>query len=251
MSALIRVLESLARTFTEHKFDVKIRESSKNAFHIHGDTIYVATNPEFNIGEEEKLRIIVDALNHECEHINLGFSKDKLEKFVKKTKLGSLARWVLTVVEDHYTDFSRLKKWRGLKKTRALFAKLVMEKENPVNLLCDREAALKGLYMISYSGFAKGEEFVKEELKEFFKKARSMMLKIRETHEFKEREKIAEEILNELVKLKPYDFMPRDDLDFKIDFQINCGDYKYYCRNDSASRLSWAIIIEWSQNRYR
>lgn len=223
MNALFKVLESLARTFTEHSFDLKIRESNKNVFHIHGDTIYVATNSEFVLKEEDKLRLIVDALNHECEHVNLDFSKDKLKNFIEQTKLGNLARWVLTIVEDHYTDFSRLKRWRGLKKTRALFAKMMMENEIPVNLLCDREAALKGLYMISYSGFAKGEEFVKEELKSFFDKSRDLLLRTRDIHEFEERKKIAGEILREIRRMKPYDFMPYDDLDWKIDFQINCG----------------------------
>ncbi|RLI79902.1 hypothetical protein DRP05_02275 [Archaeoglobales archaeon] len=222
MKALLKVLESLARTFTEHNFDVKIRKSNKNVFHIHGDTIYVATNLEFLTDEEAKLRLIVDALNHECEHVNLGFSKDDLRNFIEQTKLGNLARWVLTIVEDYYTDFSRLKRWRGLKKTRALFAKMMMENEAPVNVLCDREAALRGLYMISYCGFAKGEESAKEELKLFFDKSRNLLLRIRNIHEFEERKKIAWEILRGIRKMKPYDFIPYNDLDWKIDFQINC-----------------------------
>lgn len=220
MSALIRVLESLARTFTDHKHEFRVRKSGNNLCHIHGDTIYIG-EPDFNIGEEEKLRIIVDALNHECEHVNLGFTKERIENFIRRTRLASLARWVLTIVEDHYTDFSRLKKWRGLKKPRTLFAKLVMEKEIPINYLCEREAALRGLYMISYSGFAKGEEFVNDKVKVFLEKARKIMLRVRETHNFEERERIAEEILNELMKMGPHDFMPFYDLDLKIDHQID------------------------------
>jgi len=228
MNALLRVLESLARTFTDHKHEFRVRKSGNNLYHIHGDTIYVA-EPDFRIGEEEKLRIIVDALNHECEHINLGFSKERIEDFIRRTRLASLARWVLTIIEDHYTDFSRLKKWRGLKKPRTLFAKLVMEKEIPINYLCEREAALRGLYMISYSGFAKGEEFVSDELKVFLEKARKIMLKVRETHDYGEREMIAEEILNDLMRMKPYDYMPFYDLDSKIDYQIDwrLTQYKY------------------------
>lgn len=98
MSAFLRVLESLARTFTEHTLDVKVKESYKGVFHIQGNTIYVAANSDSFL-EENRLRLIVDALNHECEHINLNFSKDKLENFIRKTGMGNLARWVLTIVE--------------------------------------------------------------------------------------------------------------------------------------------------------
>jgi|GEM_PF-1272824 hypothetical protein len=220
MSAIIKVLESLARTFTDHKHEFRVRKSGNNLYHIHGDIIYIG-EPDFRIGEEEKLRIIVDALNHECEHINLGFSRERIENFIRRTRLGSLARWVLTIIEDHYTDFSRLKKWRGLKKPRTLFAKLVMEKEIPINHLCEREAALKGLYMISYSGYAKGEESISSGLRFFLDEARKNMLKVREMHNFEERERIAEEILNEITRMEPHNFMPFYDLDLKIDFQID------------------------------
>ena len=221
MSAFLRVLESLARTFTEHTLDVKVKESYKGVFHIQGNTIYVAANSDSFL-EENRLRLIVDALNHECEHINLNFSKDKLENFIRKTGMGNLARWVLTIVEDYYTDFSRLKRWRGLKKTRALYAKMLMENALPVYLLCDREAALKGLHMVSYCGFAKGEELANSELRSFFNKCRDLLVRIRNVHEFEEREKVALKILDEIKRMKPYDYEPFEDLDWKIDFQISC-----------------------------
>ncbi len=242
MNALLKILESLARTFTDHRFDVKIRESSKRVFHIHGDTIYVAY-PDFDLSEEEKLRLIVDALNHECEHINLGFTKQKLEDFVRRTRLGSLARWVLTIVEDHYTDFSRLKRWRGLKKARALYAKVVMERLPSVATLPDRPAALLGLYMISYSGYAKGEE-ARPELRGFFEEVRRTLVDLRNVHEYAEREAIAERILMKIARLKPLDYTP-PDLDWKIDFQIACGSAAGL-ETSLREEVDIARIMEWN-----
>jgi len=222
MNALLRVLESLARIFSDQR-EIKIKESGRNVFHIHGNTIYVSISPEFELSDEEKLRIIVDALNHECEHINLGFTKRKLEEFIRETGYGPLSRWVLTIVEDHYTDFSRLKKWRGLKKARALFSKLVMEREPPVNIFPEREAALRGLHMINYSGFAKGEELVSSKLKKFFELARNCLLEVRDIHDFDSRKEVANFLLSRILSFGPKNLIPSDDLDWKIDFQICSG----------------------------
>jgi hypothetical protein len=218
--ALMVVLESLARTFTEHRVDLSVKPSMKNTFHISGNTIYVDLHlPRFpGLSEEEQLRIIVDALNHECEHINLDFSKEKIEKFIERTGGGKLARWILTIVEDHYTDFSRLQRWRGLKKARTFLAKTLIQKELPIYKIKDEKgAALKGLFMLNYAGFAKGADRASAAVKSFLTKARERLIEVRRMHSYENREKVAEELLNAILMLEG-ECMLIEDLDSKIDF---------------------------------
>jgi hypothetical protein len=225
--ALMVVLESLARTFTEHRFDLSVKPSMKNTFHISGNTIYVDLSlPKFpELSEEEQLRIVVDALNHECEHINLSFSKEKIERFIERTEGGRLARWILTIVEDHYTDFSRLQRWRGLKKARAFFAKMLIEKELPIYKTKDEKgAALKGLLMLNYAGFAKGADKASSAVKKFLAKARNRLIEVREMHSYEDREKVAEELLNSILMLRGECMV---ELDPKIDFdRLKVVEYK-------------------------
>ncbi len=245
--ALISVLESLARTFSDHKQSFRVRESAKGVFHLRGDTIYVDLNlSRFNLSELDKLRIVVDALNHICEHVNLGYTKMDLERFVKKTGQGELSRWTLTVVEDHYTDFSRIKKWRGLKKTRTLFALKVMESEPPVYAIkSEREAALRGLWTISYAGFAKGEERANRRLREFYDFAREAVISARSLTSFDEREKLAMEILKELKK---FSGRVSGELDPKIDFELGVGEKEYF-RLDIEENCDFdpSMILEWNE----
>jgi len=44
MKAILSVLETLVRTFTDHKFEFKVRESSKGVFHLRDGTIYADLN---------------------------------------------------------------------------------------------------------------------------------------------------------------------------------------------------------------
>ncbi len=246
-SAIISVLESLSRTFSDHKVEFKVRESSKGVFHVRGSTIYVDLNlKKYNLSDFERLRIVVDALNHICEHVNLGYTKEKLERFIRETGLGELSRWVMTVVEDHYTDFVRTKKWRGLKKTRALFAVKVMESEPPVYAIrSDREAALRGLWTISYTGFAKGEDRASAALRDFYEIARNAMKSVRNLEDFEDRVLLAKEILREIKKFRG---LISGELDPKIDFEIGVADSEFLkleVNEDCDFDLS--AIFEWNE----
>ena len=246
-SAILSVLESLVRTFTDHKFEFDVRESSKGVFHLRDKTIYADLNlRKFGFNEFERLRVIVDALNHLCEHVNLGYAKETLDDFIEKTGMGDLSRWILTIVEDQYTDFSRLKKWRGLKKTRALFAKRIIEIEPSVHRIkSEREAALRGFWTIGYTGFAKGEKNAPKRLREFFDYAREILRDVRRIHDFEKREEVARDVLREIVR---FNGKISGELDPKIDFETRASEREFFRLDISADEcdLDLSGIFEWN-----
>ena len=248
MKAILSVLETLVRTFTDHKFEFKVRESSKGVFHLRDGTIYADLNlRKFGFNEFERLRIVVDALNHLCEHVNLGYCKDTLEGFIEKTGMGELSRWVLTIVEDQYTDFSRLKKWRGLKKTRALFAKRIFEIEPSVHRIrSEREAALRGFWTIGYTGFAKGERRASKNLREFFDYSREILREVRKLRNFEKREEVAIDVLREIAK---FSGKISGELDPKIDFETRSSEKEFLRLDLQADEcdLDLLNIFEWNE----
>jgi len=205
---LKQILESLAHQFTDFSRQIKIEEGDNFSI-LSPNRVQVCFNItnflKIQLNEVYKLRILVDSLSHLVQHIMVGDTPHKYREFVKKyIECPSLALVVLNCVEDVYVDSVRLEKYLGLKKA-CLFRNYLLSKTlPPLHQLSPRDQAVVGLVHLSLLGYIKDIDKLPKDVVVVLSECKKLLERVKTTHNFNERVKIAEEII-QLLKTLPGD----------------------------------------------
>lgn len=110
--------------------------------------------------QEELLRLAVDSLNHEIEHIRSSQLNAKSEFMDEYPVARQLAGLVLNLLEDRYIDGVRAQRYPGMRKSAARKRELVMgddESAPPLDTIADDiEMLSAAVHQLTYAGFVKG-----------------------------------------------------------------------------------------------
>lgn len=167
-----------------------------------------------NLSGPDELRVIRDTLSHEVEHVresNLTGKRDFAEEY---GRYGGLAGYVWNVAEDAYIDRNRLRRFRGLRKTRAFVVDAVMDNHQRrprIDTLDRAEAMAEGLLQVSVSGGAKGIKNAEPTVQEYLAWARHKIDEARTTPNQDARVAIYYELADELIRRLPK--LSDDELD--------------------------------------
>ena len=200
---LRRLLQSLTRTYNTRKaipvelgtdgsyiepVDPGIVERPDN--HLVDDaeiTVGVNIKEVFgrNLSDANELRILTDTLSHEVEHYRQTDLSDKARFARLYPGNTGLAAVVYNVVEDAYIDFTRGKRYAGLRRSQAFAAKTIMSnghRRPPLtSKATDAEQIVEGFLQISFAGYAKDvtDESVSDDVRIALAELRRLLKEVR------------------------------------------------------------------------
>jgi Mg-chelatase subunit ChlD len=201
---LRRLLQSLTRTYNTRKA-IPVELSSDRSFiqpvdpgiierpennHLVDDaeiTVGVNIKEVFgrNLSDANELRILTDTLSHEVEHYRQSGLSDKARFARLYPGNTGLAAVVYNVVEDAYIDFTRGKRYAGLRRSQAFAAKTIMSnghRRPPLtSKATDVEQIVEGFLQISFAGYAKDvtDESVSDDVRIALAELRRLLKEVR------------------------------------------------------------------------
>jgi hypothetical protein len=175
-----------------------------------GQHVAVATNVRDTYGKSmdgaNELRVLVDTLNHEMEHVRSSDLTAKREFSARYPDCPQFAGLVLNVLEDQYIDWQRLKRFRGLRSAHSFKVDAIMangSRRKPLYNLEQSEQVPEGFLQMAFAGYVKGFSDAPREVQEAVVKTRPLVDLVRNEHDALEREQIAHTCMAILLEAVP------------------------------------------------
>lgn len=175
-----------------------------------GEHVAVATNVRDTYGKSmdgaNELRVLVDTLNHEMEHVRSSDLTAKREFSARYPDCPQFAGLVLNVLEDQYIDWQRLKRFRGLRSAHSFKVDAIMangSRRPPLYNLEQSEQVPEGFLQMAFAGYVKGFSDAPREVQEAVVKCRPLVDLVRNEHDPLEREQIAHTCMAILLEAVP------------------------------------------------
>jgi hypothetical protein len=175
-----------------------------------GEHVAVATNVRDTYGKSmdgaNELRIIVDTLSHEMEHVRSSLLTAKREFQARYPDAPRFAGMVLNVLEDQYIDWQRLTRFRGLRSAHSFKVDRIMAngtRRPPLDNLEPSEQVVEGFLQMAFAGYVKGWSDTAREVQEAIVKTRPLVDLVRNEHDAHERESIAHTCVEILLAAVP------------------------------------------------
>lgn len=165
-----------------------------------------------NLSGPEELRCIVNTISHEVEHVRESTLTGKREFMEEYPEHPRVAGGIINIVEDQYIDWSRCRRFPGMRKSQAFVVDVLMSnghRRPPVDGLEKPNMLMEGLLQLAFAGYVKGYQDAPDDVREYFAWARDRVLEARRTAHEPRREEIARELTDEMLDLFP----PRPDID--------------------------------------
>lgn len=175
-------------------------------------TLNVDHATRWDIPGASQLRLLVNTLSHEVEHINESDLTSKKE-FMEEHDDGyaKLAGMVSNVLEDQYIDRTRTERFPGLKLVREWETKEVMKDDDlrpPMGELEPEHQAFEGFVQIGFTGGVKEPEALDDEVAQALDECKDLVEQARHEPSADRRLEIADECMELLRPLMP----DREDL---------------------------------------
>lgn len=190
--------------------DLEIQWGFQDSISHDGKTITINPQRVWNAvmsqgyNEEDAVRVILNLLSHEIEHIRetpLESKRDFMEDFPETPRL---AGSIINIVEDVYVDHNRLQRFDGLKRAENILNDASFNNADIRRMPTNKAMA----YIVSALGYRQDvPEPEREHLKEFLTEVRPLIRQVPKTNNFADRRKIAETITATAAKYS------EDDLD--------------------------------------
>ena len=212
-NALKRMLHDLTAVYNDgEKVDVELSTPEEGSYAAHdGSHVAVTTNVRGSLGRNlsgaNELRVVVDTLSHEVEHIRESELTGKQEISEEYAPNGRLAGAVANILEDQYIDRTRTERFRGLRKAHAFKIDAVMQNHHRrprLDSVDDLGAELvEGFTQVAFAGFAKGIKDASPEVREFLAWARPKIDEARHEDDPDVRLDIAREVTDKILTYIP------------------------------------------------
>ncbi|WP_440009837.1 hypothetical protein [Halomicrococcus sp. SG-WS-1] len=200
--ALRNLLETLSSVHTDgERLDVVFADRS---FVVDEDTVAVSTDidADVELSEANELRFVVDALSHHAWRIRTG-ARDEFEGFVRDYPTAPhVAGVVRSLVENVYVDEQRTNEFKGLRRTVAFKADVVMaddDRRPPLDALPREAALVEGVCQLALAGHAKGIASVDDGVRAFLGRARRHLVEARREHDASRRRERARRVTDALL----------------------------------------------------
>jgi Mg-chelatase subunit ChlD len=177
---------------------------------LDGSKVHVAANVREFIGRDldgpNELRVIVDTLSHEIEHIresNLTGKRDAIRQY---GAYGQLAGTLVNICEDAYIDWSRTKRHRGLRVSHAFVIDEMMKNNSRrphVGKLSKSKAMVEGFWQVASAGYAKHLDEADDDVVEFLTRARVLVEQIRREDDLQRREELTHRVVRLALEYLP------------------------------------------------
>lgn len=242
-NALQDLLEDLSKIYNDgDRVDVEFTGETPHA--KPNGTVAVATNVKDVYGrtldKPDELRVIIDTLSHEIEHVresDLNGKKRFMRQYPDAPKLAGL---VMNVIEDHYIDHVRTQRFKGLAKACAFKMDAVMQNHQRrprIDKLAPHEAAAEGFLQAGLAGYVKGYQDADDDVREFLAWAWQQFPRVRETETPDEREAIAHEVMARMMDFVPdksgiEQFIDDMDLPIRVSGDVDPDDLDYMDPDD-------------------
>jgi len=210
-NALEDLLGDLTRVFHDEHVPVTFTKEQSYAA-IDGSYVAIATNMRgvygVRVSEAQELRLMVDHLSHEIEHIRES-ELDAKERFVNEYRdtdpaYARLAGMVVNVLEDVYIDGTRTKRFPGLRGAHAYFVDTQIKRGDDVGGTTPVERRLaSGFWQVAHAGYAKGIQKAEPEVRDALAKIRVIAATVRDTDDADERYALAHQAMNVLLDVLP------------------------------------------------
>lgn len=203
------LLESLTALYNDGE-SVSVRFDSASYADIDGNYVAVAPNVRDAYGRDvsrvNELRIVVDTLSHEVEHIretDLTVKRDFARMYPKNPKAAGA---VVNILEDIYIDGTRTGRFPGLRKSLAFKIDTIMSNHHRrprIDKMEAGEAHIEGLTQLAFAGYVKGVTDAPDDVREFLATVKPLVDDVRHEHDREAREEIFRRVADELVSRIP------------------------------------------------
>lgn len=189
-------------------------------------SVAVAVNIRSTLGRElsgpQELRVILNSLSHEIEHVRESDLEAKERIAEDYPQYGKVAGQVLNIVEDQYIDWSRCRRFKGMRKAQAFVVSELMQNDRrrpPLSRLDgDEQVLMEGLLQVAFMGTAKGLDRVDDDTRRFLAWARERMQDARREPDQEARIDIAKEITDAVIERFPdREQIDQDELEDLLD----------------------------------
>ncbi|WP_458208592.1 hypothetical protein [Haladaptatus sp. NG-SE-30] len=201
-NALRNLLETLSSVHTDgNRLDVVFADRS---FVVDEDTVAVSTEIDASVElcEANELRFVVDTLSHQAWRIRTG-ARNEFKEFVRDYPTAPhVAGVVRSLVENVYVDKQRTDEFKGLRRTVAFKADIVMDDDNqhpPLDTLPREAALVEGVCQLALSGHTKGIAAVDDGVRAFLDQTRRHLIEARCEHDASRRRKRARRVTDALL----------------------------------------------------
>lgn len=157
-----------------------------------------------NLDGPQELRVVLDTLSHEVEHIRespLEAKREMMEEY--EDTAPKLAGDVYNVVEDAYIDHKRTRRLPGLRTTRAFVVDALMSNHHRRpridNMDSKPKAVFEGLLQMSVADYAKGLGECDDDVQKLVTWGRKRLQDARATDDADARIDIAREIVDTMI----------------------------------------------------
>ena len=212
-NALQDLLSDLTRVFNDERVPVNFTTSQSSAA-IDGSYVNIATNMKsvygVDVEKAQELRLIVDHLSHEIEHIRESDLRSK-ERFVayydnraETWMYSNLAGDVINILEDVYIDAKRIERYPGLRGAHAFFVQSQVGRGVKVSGSTPFVRRLiSGFWTVAHAGYAPGIEDAEPELRAALAKIRVIADRIRHVDDPDDRYDLAHDAMAVLLDVLP------------------------------------------------
>lgn len=177
---------------------------------VAGKHVAVATNVRQAYGKSltgaDELRVVVDTLNHEMEHIRSSPLTAKKEFSEQYPRCPEFAGLVLNILEDQFIDWQRLKRFRGLRAAHSFKVDAIMSngsRRPPLFNLDQGAQVTEGFLQMAFSGYVKGFSKAPREVQEAIVRCRPLVDAVRNEYDPDRREQIAHTCMDILLEAVP------------------------------------------------
>lgn len=177
--SLRRTLQDLARVYNDgERVPVEFTSGTPHAKESHdGPRVAVAPNISdvygVNVGGPDELRILVDTLSHEIEHVRSSDLHAKRDFMHRYPEAPDMAGTVYNIIEDLRIDARRYARRPGLRTTGAFSTDKLLANDarrppmNSTRLRSRDQQVIEGLIQVAFAGYAKNIDAVDDDLREF------------------------------------------------------------------------------------
>lgn len=186
-------------------------EFDKSSYARPDGTVVVAPNVRDALGKSlsgpDELRVVIDTLSHEVEHVRESVLTGKREFMAEFPDYPAVAGAVINIVEDQFIDYNRGRRFKGTRRTQAFVTDAIMSnghRRPPLTSLDRKEQQLvEGLMQVAFAGYAKGIGEVDDDVQQYLAYARGRVNEARRERDPAKREAIARDLTERMLDLFP------------------------------------------------
>ena len=209
--ALRDTLESMTKVYHEETVPIEFGDAPRvvpKSERFKGETVSeptVVVDPapgdKFNdsLSGPEELRCITNTLSHELEHIRESELTSKATFRKQYPTHREFAGGIINILEDQYIDYTRTRRFPGLKTTEAFVIEKLYRDDNlwpPIDSIeTTPKAMLEGVRQVAFCGHAKGITGCEDWLREFLALVRPHIKEVRREDSQPRRAELAHEVM--------------------------------------------------------